>query len=98
MPPDYVPGTDCDTVFTYVLDDKGRKTADRGLDNFYKCVSKVLAFNPKFESFKVTDHRIDKDFLFKVHQIKELAPGISHFTIFNGLTNTNEYLIVTKES
>jgi hypothetical protein len=81
-----------------VLDDKGRKTGDRGLENFYKCVSKVLAFNPKFEQFKVTDQRIEKEYFFKVHQIKELAPGISQYEIFNGLINTNEYLIITKEN
>lgn len=98
LPPDYVPGTICDTVFTYVLDDKGRKTADRGLENFYRCVSKVLAFNEKFESMTVTDHRSEKEYVFKVIEVKELAPGISHYTIFNGLNNQHDYLIVTKET
>lgn len=31
----YVPAMNCDTIFKYILDDKGRKTADIGLNNFY---------------------------------------------------------------
>ena len=53
----YTPGLICDTSFKYILDDRGRETAKRGLSNFYKCIGQVLAFNPKFSSIKVTDRR-----------------------------------------
>jgi hypothetical protein len=33
--PNYIPGQGCDSSFKYVLDDRGRKTAERGLNNFY---------------------------------------------------------------
>ena len=29
--PEYIPGQGCDSSFKYVLDDKGRKTAEKGL-------------------------------------------------------------------
>jgi hypothetical protein len=29
--PDYIPGQGCDSSFKYVLDERGRKTAERGL-------------------------------------------------------------------
>jgi hypothetical protein len=29
--PDYIPGQSCDSSFKYVLDERGRKTAERGL-------------------------------------------------------------------
>jgi hypothetical protein len=32
---DYIPGQGCDSSFKYVLDERGRKTAERGLKNFY---------------------------------------------------------------
>jgi len=31
----YTPGLVCDTSFQYILNDLGRKTAERGLQNFY---------------------------------------------------------------
>lgn len=55
---DYHAGIKCDTCFKYLLEnDRGRKTADRGLSNFYMCISHVLAFNPKFKSVIVSDSR-----------------------------------------
>jgi hypothetical protein len=33
--PKYIPGQACDSSFKYVLDDRGRKTAEKGLQNFY---------------------------------------------------------------
>jgi hypothetical protein len=31
----YIPGQSCDTSFKYILDDKGRLTAEKGLNHFY---------------------------------------------------------------
>ncbi len=53
--PNYIPAKACDTVFRYILDEKGRKTAEKGLNNFFQCVSEVFAFNPKFEKIEVFD-------------------------------------------
>jgi hypothetical protein len=56
--PDYVPGENCDSSFKYLLEDeRGKKTAAKGLANFYQCISQVLAFNKKFERILVVDKR-----------------------------------------
>ena len=58
----FIPGVNCDSSFKYILEDeRGQKTAARGIANFYKCISHVLTFNPKFESILVRDERTNRD-------------------------------------
>jgi hypothetical protein len=60
--PDYIPGKSCDTSFKYYIEnDRGKRTAEKGMSNFNKCVAHVLIFNRKFESIKVIDRRTEKD-------------------------------------
>jgi hypothetical protein len=61
---DFIPGQSCDSSFKYILEDeRGAKTAARGLKNFYKCISHVLTFNNKFERISVTDMRSNRKYL-----------------------------------
>lgn len=43
------------TAFTYPLDDYGKETLKRGLQNFILCSPYVLAFNPKINMIRMTD-------------------------------------------
>jgi len=33
--PNYIPGQSCDTSFMYIIDERGRLTAEKGMKNFY---------------------------------------------------------------
>jgi len=58
----FIPGQNCDSSFKYILEDeRGQKTAARGISNFYRCISHVLTFNNKFESILVKDERTKRD-------------------------------------
>jgi len=98
--PNYKPGLACDTSFKYILDDKGRKTADRGLTNFYQCAGEVLAFNSKFESIVVNDKRNGKEnkYIFFIETKIELVKGIDIIKIYNGFKGVYDNLIVAREN
>ena len=98
--PGYIPGKACDTSFRYVLDERGRITAERGLKNFYQCVAHVLAFNRKFESIIVTDRRQGQNqkYLFYVEAQIALSRDIDVFKIHNGKKGAYDYLIVSREN
>ena len=60
----------------------------------------MLVFNPKIESITVTDGREDDKNIygFKIESQTELAPDIDMYKIYNGKTESYDYLIVAKDN
>ena len=56
------------------------------MKNFFACVSQVLAFNPKFESFSVRDERgqTGEDIIYSVINREEIYEDIELVSIWNG--------------
>jgi hypothetical protein len=49
------------TTFSYPLNEDSLSNIDDCITNFKSCIGKVLAFNPKINSVKITDRRAGKD-------------------------------------
>jgi hypothetical protein len=98
--PDFTPGVACDTSFIYILDERGRVTAERGLNNFFRCISSVLAFNRKFESVVLQDKRAgqDKEYLFFVEGQLKLTEKMDVVKIYNTRGGRYEYMVVAREN
>jgi hypothetical protein len=105
----FIPGVNCDSSFRYILEDeRGQKTAARGIANFYKCISHVLTFNPKFESIFVKDERTNREklasddlqgeFLFRVLERKSLNAKIDLIKIENGKNSSIEHILIATEN